>query len=250
MEKLLNVRQVAELLNVSQMTVRRWTNAGLLACFRIGKKRERRFQLSDIQQFIEGNPPSPRTDKTLPDKPEHHVALGFNDLDVPDGTHMAHLYADLSEALEVQALFLRQGIEKKETVMVVSPQHRREQLLSAMAQDGLDVADLIRQNRLIHGSGSKTPAEMAEYIFHAAASARDRFRLIGDMSWTLQKKWSEENLRTLEESTNTRLGPGTLFLCQYSLAEFFGTQTMIALETHACALYKGKLQKNLLQKDG
>ncbi|MCF8093195.1 MAG: helix-turn-helix domain-containing protein, partial [Desulfotignum sp.] len=29
MEKLLNVRQAAELLNVSQMTVRRWTNAGL-----------------------------------------------------------------------------------------------------------------------------------------------------------------------------------------------------------------------------
>jgi excisionase family DNA binding protein len=43
MEKLLNVKQAAELLNVSEMTVRRWTNAGLLACFRIGKKRERRF---------------------------------------------------------------------------------------------------------------------------------------------------------------------------------------------------------------
>lgn len=250
MEKLLNVRQAAELLNVSQMTVRRWTNAGLLACFRIGKKRERRFHPSDIQQFLEGKTPSLRTEKKASGISDRHVALGFSGLDVPDGTHMVHLYGDLSEAMGVQALFLRQGIENKETVMVVSPQHRREQLLSAMEQEGLDVAVLIRENRLIHGSGKQTPLEMAEYISNAAVSARGGFRLIGDMSWTAQKNWSEENLRTLEESTNTRLGPGNLFLCQYSLTEFFGTQTMIALETHACALYKGKLQKNLFQMDG
>jgi excisionase family DNA binding protein len=249
MEKLLNVRQAAELLNVSQMTVRRWTNAGLLDCFRIGKKRERRFHPSDIQQFLEGKTPFLRTEKKDPGIPAHHVALGFGGLDVPDGTHMVHLYGDVSEAMGVQALFLRQGIENKETVMVVSPQHRREQLLFAMEQEGLDVAELIRENRLIHGSGKQTPLEMAEYISSAAASARGRFRLIGDMSWTAQKNWSEENFRALEESTNTRLSPGNLFLCQYSLTEFCGTQTMMALETHACAFYKGKLQKNLLQMD-
>jgi excisionase family DNA binding protein len=250
MEKLLNVRQAAELLNVSQMTVRRWTNAGLLACFRIGKKRERRFYPSDIQRFIEGKTTSPRTEEKAPGTPARHVALGFGGLDVPDGTHMAHLYTEVSEALEVQALFLRRGIENRETVMVVSPQHHREQLLSNLKQDGLDVAALIRQNRLIHGSGKQTPQEMAEYISHAAASARGRFRLVGDMSWTAQKKWSEEHLRTLEESTNTRLRPGNLFLCQYSLREFFGTQTMMALETHACAFYKGNLKKNLFQMAG
>ncbi|HKJ97537.1 MAG TPA: MEDS domain-containing protein [Desulfotignum sp.] len=246
MEKMLNVRQAAELLNVSQMTVRRWTNAGLLVCFRIGKKRERRFHLSDIQQFIEGKSPSSQTQKTFAGKADHRVALGFGGLDVPDGTHLAHLYTHLSESLGVQAFFVRQGIENKETVMVVSPQDRREKLLSAMEQDGLDVAELVRKNRLIHGSGRQSLVQMTEYISKAAASAQGRFRLIGDMSWTLQKKWSEENIRTLEEITNTRLCPGSLFLCQYSLAEFFGTQIMMALETHACALYKGKLKKNLL----
>ncbi|MCA1788265.1 MAG: MEDS domain-containing protein [Desulfobacteraceae bacterium] len=55
---------------------------------------------------------------------------------MPDGTHMVHLYADVPEALDVQALFLRQGIENQETVMVVSPQHHREQLLSSMEHDG------------------------------------------------------------------------------------------------------------------
>ncbi len=246
MENLLNVRQAAELLNVSEMTVRRWTNAGLLSCFRIGKKRERRFNPSDIQQFIEGKITSFQKEKKSPGTSAHRVALGFGGLDVPDGTHMAHLYADVSESLGVQAFFVRQGIENNETVMVVSPQDRREKLLLAMEQDGLDVAELVRENRLIHGSGKQTLVQMTEYISKAAASAQGRFRLIGDMSWTLQKKWSEENIRTLEEITNTRLCPGSLFLCQYSLAEFFGTQIMMALETHACALYKGKLKKNML----
>jgi len=83
-----------------------------------------------------------------------------------------------------------------------------------------------------------------------AGSGRGRFRLIGDMSWTAQKNWSEKNLRTLEESTNTSMRPGSLFLCQYSLTEFFGTHTMMALETHACAFYKGNLKKNLFQMTG
>jgi len=243
MEQLLNVRQAAELLNVSEMTVRRWTNAGLLACFRIGKKRERRFYPSDLQQFLEGKTSPPRIEENAPGMPARHVALGFGGLDVPDGTHMAHLYADVSEALDVQTFFLRQGIENQETVMVVSPLHHREQLLSSMEHDGLDVAELIRQNRLIHGSGKQTPLEMAEYISHAAASARGRFRLVGDMSWTVHKKWSEEHLRTLEEITNTHLGPGSLFLCQYGLTKFFGTQTMMGLETHAFSLYKNKLTR-------
>lgn len=243
MEQLLNVRQAAELLNVSEMTVRRWTNAGLLACFRIGKKRERRFYPSDLQQFLEGKTSPPRIEENAPGMPARRVALGFGGLDVPDGTHMAHLYADVSEALDVQTFFLHQGIENQETVMVVSPLHHREQLLSSMEHDGLDVAELIRQNRLIHGSGKQTPLEMAEYISHAAASARGRFRLVGDMSWTVNKKWSEEHLRTLEEITNTHLGPGSLFLCQYSLTKFFGTQTMMALETHAFSLYKNKLTR-------
>ncbi len=170
--------------------------------------------------------------------------LGFGDLDVPDGSHLAHFYADLSEALGIQAFYVRQGIENRETVLVVSPRSRKEKLFSAMEQDGLDIRNLIRQNKLIHSNGKRTPEQMTEYAAQAAASTRCCFRLIGDMSWTADKKWTAGELRTLEESTNARLGPGHLFLCQYDLKEFYGTEIMMALETHSHAVHKGKLKKS------
>ena len=40
-EQLLNMKQAARMLNVSAVSLRRWTNAGKLACLRVGPKRER-----------------------------------------------------------------------------------------------------------------------------------------------------------------------------------------------------------------
>ena len=45
---------VAELLGVSVNTVRRWTDAGRLACLRVGMKRERRFRRADLLAFFRG----------------------------------------------------------------------------------------------------------------------------------------------------------------------------------------------------
>jgi transcriptional repressor of dcmA and dcmR len=229
MEKLLNVRQTAALLNVSQMTVRRWTNDGLLPCFRIGKKRERRFSELDLHAFIAGRTddpsaanhprdsvdPSPAQNRTS-DRSDG-VSLGFAGLHVPDGSHLTHLYLDRAEALGVQGFFVRQGLNTGDTVMVVAPADRRDILLDTLDRDGIPVRDLIRQNRLI--------------------------RLVGDMVWATAAGWSMEQIKTLEESTNTRLAPGLLFLCQYSLTEFSGAQTMMALETHAFSIYKNKLTR-------
>jgi excisionase family DNA binding protein len=52
MERLFNINETAEILNVSEMTVRRWTNAGLLHCYRVGGKRERRFRSQDLQDYL------------------------------------------------------------------------------------------------------------------------------------------------------------------------------------------------------
>jgi transcriptional repressor of dcmA and dcmR len=257
MEKLLNVRQTAALLNVSQMTVRRWTNDGLLPCFRIGKKRERRFSELDLHAFIAGRTddpsaanhprdsvdPSPAQNRTS-DRSDG-VSLGFAGLHVPDGSHLTHLYLDRTEALGVQGFFVRQGLNTGDTVMVVAPADRRDILLDTLDRDGIPVRDLIRQNRLIHDTGRQTPEKMIALISGTAASTNTGFRLVGDMVWATAAGWSMEQIKTLEESTNTRLAPGLLFLCQYSLTEFSGAQTMMALETHAFSIYKNKLTRLL-----
>ena len=49
---LLTLEEVAAYLRVSTATVRRWTNAGKLTCYRIGGNRERRFSREAILAFI------------------------------------------------------------------------------------------------------------------------------------------------------------------------------------------------------
>jgi len=54
-ERLLKVAEVAQILNVHPNTVRGWNSAGLLPCYRIGPRRDRRFRLGDIYDFLSTN---------------------------------------------------------------------------------------------------------------------------------------------------------------------------------------------------
>jgi len=42
--ELLDIGQAAAFLNVSEASLRRWTNSGRLVCLRVGQRRERRFR--------------------------------------------------------------------------------------------------------------------------------------------------------------------------------------------------------------
>lgn len=52
MEKLLKLREVAEILNVHPNTLRLWDRKGILVAVRIGEKQIRRYRLEDIKRFI------------------------------------------------------------------------------------------------------------------------------------------------------------------------------------------------------
>jgi excisionase family DNA binding protein len=52
-ERLLGIREVAELFGVDISTVRRWEEAGHLRSIRVGKRGHRRFRQQDIQLLLE-----------------------------------------------------------------------------------------------------------------------------------------------------------------------------------------------------
>src|SRR4030081_3779755 len=54
LNELLDIGQAAAFLNVSEASLRRWTNSGRLACLRVGRRRERRFRRADLLGFLEG----------------------------------------------------------------------------------------------------------------------------------------------------------------------------------------------------
>jgi len=52
MEKLLKLKEAAEILNVHPNTLRLWDRKGILVAIRIGEKKIRRYRLVDIKRFI------------------------------------------------------------------------------------------------------------------------------------------------------------------------------------------------------
>ena len=56
-EKLLTVAEVAELLHVHPNTLRRWSDEGKIASYRITVRGDRRFRMGDVESFLsEMNP--------------------------------------------------------------------------------------------------------------------------------------------------------------------------------------------------
>lgn len=57
--RMLTVTEVAHLLHVHPNTVRLWSKIGVLKAYRIGKRRDYRFKLADVETFLhnDGNPP-------------------------------------------------------------------------------------------------------------------------------------------------------------------------------------------------
>jgi excisionase family DNA binding protein len=51
--KLLRIKEAAEMLGINPETLRRWDNQGRLQAVRMGKRKDRRYKLEDLQKVIE-----------------------------------------------------------------------------------------------------------------------------------------------------------------------------------------------------
>jgi excisionase family DNA binding protein len=232
MERLLDVKDAAAFLKVSEMTIRRWTNAGKLKCYRVGGKRERRFHMSDLEAFLQGSP-------------EHGLKpLGLGNQRVPDGSHMTHFYSGKEEALGLSVPFVTEGFRHGEMVLVVMPRERSMEFLANLERQVSSVGTQLRSGQLQVSAGKDSPEEMISYLADFVERS-GKFRLLGDMVWTVQRSWDLAALRTLEKAADALpSSAGTLRLCQYSLENFSGSGIMMAAELHEQIIYKGRLGKS------
>jgi excisionase family DNA binding protein len=235
LEQLLNIREAAEFLNVSEMTIRRWTNQGALKCYRVGGRRARRFSLKDLQAYLEEN--TRATDSDM-------VTLGFGDFTVPDGSHITHLSINDDEAMDVAAAFIADGLTKKESICIVTPDSEVEKIVATLERRELDVRRFLKSSNLHFSNGEATPQKQAEYLSRIAGSSQRRLRVFGDMTWTMDKRWRSEGLRELEEKVNISPVTNMLFLCQYKLGRFSGKEAMLAIETHSHYVYRSLLKES------
>ena len=95
-QRFLTIAEAAEFLQVSETSLRRWTNNGSLRCFRVGGRNERRFLKEDLLAFMqkidlqlaEQEPERETYSDTL--SVEKHVCLFFRNPD--EQWQMIHPY--------------------------------------------------------------------------------------------------------------------------------------------------------------
>lgn len=135
-ECLLDIKDAARFLKVSEITIRRWTNTGKLKCYRLGGKKERRFYFEDLKELLH-NSGSNRL-----------KSLGFAGQKVSDGSHMTHFYKGKDEAYEISVPYLLEGIKRSETLLVVMPPDKIRELIYKMEEQRHPISNWIRSGCL------------------------------------------------------------------------------------------------------
>lgn len=234
--ELLDIGQAARFLNVSEASLRRWTNDGLLACLRIGRRRERRFRRADLLAFMEEPAAAPSAPKgkegTMKTQGPHNEAVA-----AIHGNHLCGIYGTDAGRLDLAVPFLLEGLRKKDVCFLVAPSPTQKVILKEMKKRRSSLDTDIKTGRLIVSEHQKSAAEQVRFFEIAMKKAEDKgteaFRLFADM-WGLRVLVSPKEMIDLEvgfEQIIVTRFP-IVALCAYDARKFSGIELLDALKDH------------------
>lgn len=171
-QDLLDIHRAAQFLNVSETSLRRWTRAGLLACLRVGRKRERRFRLADLLAFVEDEP----ADASLPPtrRREGH------------GPHLCGLYASDLSRVTLAAAFLAESLQPGRVCFLAATYDVRDRILGNLARRRPSLHEDVRSGSLVLSEYATSVSAQCDYwvsSWRAAGEAGARsLCVVGDVS--------------------------------------------------------------------
>jgi excisionase family DNA binding protein len=233
---LLDISEAAQFLNVSETSLRRWTNAGALACLRIGLRRERRFRRADLLGFMEQ---STAPQRPAPGEEDTMKARAWKDEPVAavHGNHLCGIYGSDAGRLDLSVPFLLEGLRRKSVCFLVAPARAQKDILKAMKRRRPSLDSDIKAGRLIVSEHQASPAAQCRFFETAMSKAEaegvESFRVVGDM-WGLRLKVSAKEMVKLEVGFERRIVPRfpVVALCAYDARKFAGVELLDALKDH------------------
>jgi len=233
--ELLNIKEAAAILKVSETSLRRWTNSGKLTCMRLGAKKERRFRREDLMSFLDHRGDASEIAALSANRPSEVLLEGVA---IEYGNHICTLYENDLGRLKWSVPFLVDGLRNDEGCFLIASEAVRVQILGHVGEawDGLDEA--IEKGQLIQSNGIPNDEEMCRFIEHSIFMAtRDglrAFRLLGDMTWCLDQGMTHEELFAYERRFNHEIGHRypLVSVCQYDARDFSGPAVLNALKCH------------------
>jgi len=232
-DKLLNTTEAARFLRVSQASVRRWSDSGMLQGRRVGRRRERRFTEGDLKRFLA---PASSAPETAPDAVQSEVFIGG--AAIPVHAHVATFYNSDEGRLRLTMPFMRDGLKSGQPSFLVAEGDTLAAYVKALAKDGIDVDAAIRDRRLTTAPGPGTSVEGAlrfweRALTSALADGPTLLRVVGEMSSARKGFKSDSLMIEFEVGFNTiakRLP--SVSICQYDVRAFDGETIFLALRAH------------------
>lgn len=250
---LLNIKEAAALLKVSEASLRRWTNSGRLACMRLGAKRERRFRREDLMSFLENRMPGDPTEteqsvsaaglsanraQSDGDAKDRQAEVRLEGVNIKYGSHICTLYENDLGRLKWSVPFLADGIRNGEICFLIAEKPVQDEILHHVREACNDVEDALQQGRLVLSEGLADGEAMCNYLERslvmATHSGKQSFRLLGDMTWGLRLGMTFEELISYESRYNSTIAHrfSVVSICQYDVREFSGPAVLNALQCH------------------
>ena len=230
--KLLTTREASTFLRVSEASIRRWADTGILPASRVGRRRARRFREADLLQFMQ----SGRREPTL--GREAARAIGIQGMAVALGSHLVSFYSSDAGRLRVAVPFLRDGLVAGQACLMFVTADLRELYLKALSGERVGVDAAIRTGLLTFMSMRQESVAgwIADFERHVATALRDHpgpVRFLGETVTAVSSLGSVEELLTLEEELApvVRRLP-VVMLCPYDVRTFDGFTIVEALKLH------------------
>ncbi len=231
-DKLLNTEEAARFLRVSEASIRRWSDAGLLPAVRIGGRRERRFREADLIEYLGGQ-----------HAPHPHSASGPSTVNVggvqlPLHSHLATFYSSDAGRLRLTIPFLADGIQAGQPCFVAASGDVLNAYLEALRAGGVDIDSAIRRGQFVSvdGPGTNVPEAIdfwEQKCWSVLAGGPKVIRAVGEMSSERKVFSSDAEMIRYEVAFNmvAKRFP-TVTLCQYDVREFDGRTIFEALRAH------------------
>ncbi len=236
-EALLNIKQAAKILNVSEISLRRWSDSGKLPCLRVGVRRERRFRSADLFAYLEQNQMS-EYGLEIGKKLGRVAQIALEGISIDYGSHLCSFYETDAGRLKLALPFLLGGLQGGDRCFLVATPEVQKIVLQELRDTRPSIDQDIDDECLVVTDGLSDGEAMHQFFetsfLKASKQGIQGLRVLGDMAWVLQKEMPIEELNDFEARYNQGLGHRfpVVSLCQYDARVFSGKAILGALKCH------------------
>jgi excisionase family DNA binding protein len=235
MSDLYSTRRAAAFLGVSEASVRRWSDQGLLPVQRVGLRRTRRFAEEDLHKFSADA--HPMTGSSQGTSEVDGATVGRVQVKVHG--HLPIFYESDEGRLRIAVPFLADGLRAGQRCLLSALDAPLDRYLEALReQDGVDVDRAVHGGQLVVLPDVTTTArqflDLWEQLLWQATSGEPRLvRIVGEMVSVRRLFPSEAEMMDFEAAFSALIGRfPAVVLCQYDAREFDGHGIITAAKAH------------------